>query len=200
MKPIFYQLLSGLLVLLLLSSGAQPVAAQGGGTIVGRGGIRHLATSPDGKYIAVASTIGIWLYEAADVTKQPRFISGHTEEVQQVAFSSDGTKLASASLDRTAGLWDVQTAPACSALRALAQAFTPSLSAPTTRWWLLPRPIKTPSVYGRAIAGDPSAFCKGIAVRSSRSPSAPMASRSPPAHPIRACACGTSSGALSCAR
>lgn len=108
-KPIFYQLLSGLLVLLLLSSGAQPVAAQGGGTIVGRGGIRHLATSPDGKYIAVASTIGIWLYEAADVTKQPRFISGHTEEVQQVAFSSDGTKLASASLDRTAGLWDVQT-------------------------------------------------------------------------------------------
>lgn len=109
MKPIFYQLLSGLLVLLLLSSGAQPVAAQGGGTIVGRGGIRHLATSPDGKYIAVASTIGIWLYEAADVTKQPRFISGHTEEVQQVAFSSDGTKLASASLDRTAGLWDVQT-------------------------------------------------------------------------------------------
>ncbi len=109
MKSIFYKLLSGLLVLLLLSSGAQPVAAQGGGTIVGRGGIRHLATSSDGKYIAVASTVGIWLYEAADVTKQPRFISGHTEEVQQVAFSSDGAKLASASLDRTVGLWDVQT-------------------------------------------------------------------------------------------
>ncbi|MFQ3534338.1 MAG: WD40 repeat domain-containing protein [Aggregatilineales bacterium] len=92
-----------------LGSNLLSVSAQGGGTIIGRGGIRHLSASPDGKHLAVASTIGIWLYDAADVNKQPRFISGHTEEVQQVAFSPDSMKLASASLDFTVGLWDVAT-------------------------------------------------------------------------------------------
>jgi WD40 repeat protein len=109
MKRFFYRLIGVLIAATLTSSSALIVSAQGGATIVGRGGIRHLAASPDGKYIAVASTIGIWLYSAADVTKQPRFISGHSEEVQQVAFSADSAKLASASLDRTVGVWNVET-------------------------------------------------------------------------------------------
>ncbi|PJF35536.1 MAG: hypothetical protein CUN49_10060 [Candidatus Thermofonsia Clade 1 bacterium] len=109
MKLSYRKLIGAAFVWLLLSSSLLTVVAQDGVTIVGRGGIRHLAASPDGKYIAVASTIGIWLYDAADVTRQPRFISGHNEEVQQVAFSADSTKLASASLDGTLGVWDVAT-------------------------------------------------------------------------------------------
>ncbi|MBO9308256.1 MAG: WD40 repeat domain-containing protein [Chloroflexi bacterium] len=109
MKRFFYRLFGLWIAVALTGGGALTVSAQGGATTIGRGGIRHLAASPDGKYIAVASTIGIWLYSAADVTKQPRFLSGHSEEVQQVAFSSDGAKLASASLDRTVGVWNVET-------------------------------------------------------------------------------------------
>lgn len=109
MKRFFYCVFGVLIAMALMSSSTLIAFGQGGSTIIGRGGIRHLAASSDGKYVAVASTIGIWLYDAADLTKQPRLISGHSEEVQQVAFSPDSTKLASASLDRTVGIWNVET-------------------------------------------------------------------------------------------
>ncbi|MCE7947438.1 MAG: WD40 repeat domain-containing protein [Chloroflexi bacterium CFX4] len=109
MKQTLYKLCAAAMVVALLISGLSVANAQGGSTIVGRGGIRHMAASADGKYLAVASTIGIWLYDATDVTAAPRFVGGHSEEVMQVAFSPDSTKLASVSLDRTVGLWDVES-------------------------------------------------------------------------------------------
>ena len=53
-----------------------------------------LAFSPDGTpQIAVASSIGIWLYR----TESTLLLTGHTEEVLSVAFSPDGRTLASGS-------------------------------------------------------------------------------------------------------
>ena len=73
---------------------------------------RAISFSPDGRLLAVASGIGLWLYdmdEPESLTLLP------TEPVNAVSFSSDGTILASGSLPRSLSpgfegkitLWDV---------------------------------------------------------------------------------------------
>lgn len=72
---------------------------------LGNGVAHDVAWSPDGKRLAVASSIGIWLYDSLQAP--PRFLEGHTGVVWDVAFSPDGSQLASASSDQTVWLWDV---------------------------------------------------------------------------------------------
>src|SRR5579859_6378275 len=70
-----------------------------------------IAWAPDGQTIALATTAGIWLYDAAalgDPKVMPRFLEGHTNAVEIVAFNSDGTSLASASADGL-WIWDVKS-------------------------------------------------------------------------------------------
>ena len=75
---------------------------------LGKCNINELAYSPDGKLLAVASSIGVWLYDAQ--TYQERAVlTGHTDGVLSVAFSPDGQTLASGSRDDTVRLWDVAT-------------------------------------------------------------------------------------------
>ncbi len=109
----------GLLALLVTSvflpvaSGQYPAETQWGlpeGAIarLGRGRITEVAYSPDGSQLAVASGIGIWLYDAE--TGEPLdLLTGHTGVVISVAFSPDGRTLASGSGDDTIRLWDVNT-------------------------------------------------------------------------------------------
>ena len=59
-------------------------------------GDRAVAYSPDGTRLAVASGIGIWLYDAHTGAEVALF-TGHTGLVISVAFSPDGTRLASGS-------------------------------------------------------------------------------------------------------
>jgi dipeptidyl aminopeptidase/acylaminoacyl peptidase len=70
--------------------------------------VKNLLLNPDGTRLAVINddTIGIWDTKAG---KPLRMLTGHTDTVNGVAFSSDGTRLASASNDRTIRLWDVET-------------------------------------------------------------------------------------------
>ena len=75
---------------------------------LGKCNINDLAYSSDGALLAVASSIGIWLYDAQ--TYQERAVlTGHTDGVLSVAFSPDGQTLASGSRDDTVRLWDVAT-------------------------------------------------------------------------------------------
>ena len=75
----------------------------------GKGKIHEIEYSPDGKLLAVASGIGIWLY---DVTTQQEIalLTEHTSVVDCLAFSPDGRTFASGSKDGTILLWGYKSA------------------------------------------------------------------------------------------
>ena len=78
-------------------------------------GVRDVCVAPDGSWIAAAppassnlgqreGAIGIWNPATG---KCDRILHGHTNWVVRLVASKDGTRLASASVDRTSRLWDV---------------------------------------------------------------------------------------------
>lgn len=97
--------------LLIFTVGHQDVKAQqqpfGAKARLGinKGVISDVAFTPDGAQIAVASSIGIWLYDAATGTEtalEPATPFG----VSAIAFSPDGKTLASWSAGGAILLWD----------------------------------------------------------------------------------------------
>ena len=75
---------------------------------LGKGAIEEsLVFSPDGTRLAVASSIGIWLYDT-HTGAEVALLTGHTGPVISVAFSPDGNTLASGN-QKAIQLWDAHT-------------------------------------------------------------------------------------------
>lgn len=74
---------------------------------LGKGTVEAVAFSPpDGQMLAVASSIGIWLYDV-ETYSELALLTEFTARVSSVSFSPDGSMLASGSVDGTVILWDV---------------------------------------------------------------------------------------------
>ena len=74
----------------------------------GKGSVNQIQYSPDGTRLAVASSIGIWLYDTSNYQEETLLV-GHTKNVNCIAFSPDGKTLASGSFSSAVILWDVIT-------------------------------------------------------------------------------------------
>jgi WD40 repeat protein len=71
---------------------------------LGRGAISQVAYAPDGKTLALATALGIWLYSV----ERPDYgrLLPHTGWVRSVSWSPDGNKLAAGTNDGTIRIWD----------------------------------------------------------------------------------------------
>ena len=78
---------------------------------LGKGRISAVALTPDCQLLAVASSIGVWLYNPVELLTgnltELGLLSGNMDRVISMAFSPDGKFLASGSWDNTIRLWDV---------------------------------------------------------------------------------------------
>ena len=75
---------------------------------LGKGLLHDIKFTPDGNRIAVATSIGIWIYDA-QTGEALTLLTGHTGRVTSLGFPADGRFLASGSFDRTVRLWDIDT-------------------------------------------------------------------------------------------
>ena len=74
---------------------------------LGKGEITDIKFAPDGSRFAVATSIGIWFYDAQTGTELALWI-GHQKRVSAIAFSPDGSTLASGDEGLELRIWHVE--------------------------------------------------------------------------------------------
>ncbi|MFQ5923826.1 MAG: WD40 repeat domain-containing protein, partial [Anaerolineales bacterium] len=113
-----------------------PISAQNADRLaqvaqLGRGEINDLAWSPDGKSLAMASTLGIYLYDA---TTQEALWFKETDDWQTtIAFARDGSQIVSGGRDGKASIWDAASGDLLLQFSAHDQAVTRVLLSPDSR-------------------------------------------------------------------
>ncbi len=73
----------------------------------GRGGTENIATSPDGKYLAVGSCAGVWWYDVSTMAPIALWDTARGY-ISAVSFSPNGKWLATGDGDGLVKVWDVQ--------------------------------------------------------------------------------------------
>jgi len=94
--------------IIIISSFSSQLLALPEGAVarLGKGSVNEVTFSPDGKFLAVASSIGVWLYDAKTFAEIGLLATNAL--MFSVAFSPDGNLLASGSSDDTILLWDMK--------------------------------------------------------------------------------------------
>ena len=82
---------------------------EGAKTRLGKGSINDIKFSPDGTRFAVATTIGVWMYDAQTGTEIALFKGGHRQNTKGVAFSADGRSLIGANSTGMIPRWNADT-------------------------------------------------------------------------------------------
>ncbi|RKU28922.1 hypothetical protein C6499_09580 [Candidatus Poribacteria bacterium] len=102
MKKLFYAVLITLTcaTISLAQGVTQWHLPEGAKARFGKGSINEIKYSPDGTMLAVATNIGIWIYDT-QTSEELNLISENGFEVSTIAFSPDGRMLASNSNDRS---------------------------------------------------------------------------------------------------
>jgi len=75
---------------------------------LGKGIINEIAYSPNGEYLAVAASVGIWIYDM-ETYQEVALLTGPTGPVSSVAFSPDGSTIVSGYDSGDILVWDVKT-------------------------------------------------------------------------------------------
>ena len=75
---------------------------------LGKGSINDSTFSRDGTQFAVATTIGIWIYNA-HTGEELALLTGHEQEVEAVEFSTDGRTFTTVDAGGETRLWDATT-------------------------------------------------------------------------------------------
>ena len=75
---------------------------------LGKGSINDIKFSPDGTRFAVATTIGVWMYDAKTGIEKSLF-KGHRQDIKSVAFSTDGRLVTGASSNGKILRWNADT-------------------------------------------------------------------------------------------
>ncbi len=72
----------------------------------GKGWVKDILFSPDGRELAVATTIGIWIYDV-NTGNEKDLLRGLMGGANAIAYSSNGRTLAAAHEDHTVYLWNI---------------------------------------------------------------------------------------------
>jgi len=84
---------------------------------LGKGYINKIAYSPDGKLLALAGNVGIWLHDANNLA-EIGLLRGHTGEIfTEIVFSPDGKTLVSGDCDGIIHLWNIEKEEEIAVLR-----------------------------------------------------------------------------------
>ena len=105
------RLYSVILMVLLaaVTLGARQASAQTNAPVVyGRGEIKSFTMLPDGKTLGINTSLGVWLYDANDISAKPKLLST-SAAVYDSAFSADGKVVAVATHNTEVPLLDAET-------------------------------------------------------------------------------------------